>query len=434
MWKNKISVFLLILLVGILLTNEAMAQTSLSSPYSSFGIGNLSNSTNIRNKSLGGIGVGTRDNYNVNPKNPASYSGFDSTSFIFEGAVSGHYVTLKTDDVNESYSDASLSHLLFGFPVTDFWRSSVGLMPFSMMGYDATDFSYVEDVGNTQYIFNGSGGITQAYWGNSLQPFKFLSLGINTSYLFGTMSEVSKVTFPDSANMLSTLVTNTVSINDTYFDFGAQVHLTMDSIKSIELVLGLTYNPEQAISAKRSGLIRSYHGELSGVPLIRDTINMVVNELGKVVLPSGYGFGFSLSRKSRWLIGADYRFGKWEDFSSFGSPDSLTNSHKFNFGGEITPNPNSFSYVQRIEYRVGGYYNQSYLNLRNEQIKGFGITFGVGLPIRANMIRRTRSMINMGMEIGKRGTLTNGLIQEDFVNFHIGISIYEWWFFKRRYK
>lgn len=411
-----------------------MAQSSLSSPYSAFGIGNLSKVTNIRSRSMGGLGIGIRDNFTVNHTNPASYSGFDSTSFIFEGAASGHYITLKTEDINESYSNAALSHLLFGFPVTRWWKSSVGLLPYSMMGYDAIDVSFPELVGKTQYVFKGTGGISQAFWGNSIQPLKFLSLGVNTSYLFGTMDRGMKVTFPDSANLISSLVNTSITVNDLYFDFGAQFHIALDSIRGVNLVVGAIYSPEQELSARGNRMVQSYLGEIAGVPLVIDTISINADVPGTVVIPQTIGFGFSLERKNRWFVGADYEYGNWEKFKAFGESDSLTNSHSFRIGANITPNPNSFSYLQRVEYRVGGYYNESYLNLRNQQINGLGMTFGLGLPIRSNMIRRTRSMVNLGFEVGRRGTITNGLIQENYVNFHIGISIYEWWFFKRRYK
>jgi len=43
-------------------------------------------------------------------------------------------------------------------------------------------------------------------------------------------------------------------------------------------------------------------------------------------------------------------------------------------------------------------------------------------------------MLNFGFEIGQRGTTINNLIQENYFKIYFGISIYEWWFIKRRYK
>ena len=432
MWKISERLIVFAVLIAVLVPVHSDAQTSLSSPYSAYGIGNLSQVTNIQARSMGGVGIGLRDNFNINIANPASYTGFDSTSFVFEGGAGGHYITLTTDDLNEKYSAATLTHLLFGFPVMKWWKSSFGMLPFSTMGYDAIDFSQSQDVGNTRYIFKGSGGITQAFWGNAIQPTKNISLGVNIAYLFGTMDRVQKVTFPDSANFISSIANSSVSVNNAYFKLGAQYHAVIDSARGVNLVFGATYSPQQDLNARRSTMVRSYLGELSGVPLVMDTIHMIKDEPGKIVIPQGFGVGFSISRKNWWLVSADYEFGAWENYSSFGQSDSLTNSHRFRIGAQITPNPNSFSYIQRIEYRVGGHLTQSYLNLRNKQINGYGITFGTGLPVVSNMIRRTKAMINLGFEVGSRGTLVNGLIREQYFNVYIGISIYEWWFFKRQ--
>jgi len=90
--------------------------------------------------------------------------------------------------------------------------------------------------------------------------------------------------------------------------------------------------------------------------------------------------------------------------------------------------------LKRIEYRLGGRYYNSYLELKDNQLSGFGITFGFGLPLRSIALKGSKSMINLGAEIGRRGTIENGLIQESYTNLYLGVSIYEFWFFKRRYK
>lgn len=432
MWIFKKHFYIFILLIFWTLLSSG--QTNISSPYSAFGIGNLSEVTNVRSRSMGGLAIGIRDNFTLNLANPASFGGIDSTSFLFEGGASGFRISLATEEQTESYTSAALTHLFFGFPVTKWWKSSFGLLPFSTMGYDAVDNAFVENVGNTSYSFEGTGGITRVFWANSIQPLKYLTLGVNTSYLFGTMERISRVTFPDSSDMINSLVNSSITVNNLYFEFGAQFHKILDSIRETQFVLGVTYSPQQDISANGDWMVRSYLGELSGVPLIIDTINMIMDEPGTLRIPQTIGIGFSLSRSNRWFFGGEYKYGQWSNYLTFGMSDSLTDSHVFRAGAQITPNPNSFSYIQRIQYRVGGYYNQTYLKLREKQINRIGITFGLGLPVRSNMIRRTRSMINLGFELGRRGTLENGLVQENYLNFHIGLTIYEWWFFKRRYQ
>ena len=199
------------------------------------------------------------------------------------------------------------------------------------------------------------------------------------------------------------------------------------------LVVGGIYSPKVNLNATNKYLSRTYLGVVSGVEVFRDTIDYKESE-GTVVVPGGYGLGFSLNKIDHWLFGVDYKFVKWEDFRSFGRSDSLVNSHSFAAGGQYTPDFTSTSFGKRIDYRLGAKFSQSYLNLRNTQINTFGITFGVGLPLRSKSIRGSKSKINLGIEAGRRGTIENGLIQENYLNFYLGISVNEFWFFKRRYE
>ena len=410
---------------------QANAQSGVSAPYSAFGLGYLNQNNNARNMSMGGIGIGTRDYFTINIKNPASYSAFDTTSFVFEGAVAGNYLSLKSNDFNEGASTASLSHLLFGFPVTKWWKSSIGLVPFSTVGYDVNSTQNKEYIGNILYSYEGSGGISRFYWGNAIQPLKNLSIGFNMSYLFGTIDKSQNITFPDSAYRINSKINNQVSVGDLYFDFGIQYFKELK--KNLKLVVGGTYHPKLNINAKRTYYARSYLGSVSGVEFFKDTIAYFKDDKGKITIPEGYGIGFSLTKTDNWLVGFDYQFNKWKSYQSFDISDSLVNSHNFSAGGQLVPDYKSTSYLNRIDYRLGVKYSMSYLQLRDTRINGFGITFGVGLPLRSLAVRGSRSKINLGVEIGRRGTLDNELIQENYINVYLGVSIYERWFIKRRY-
>ena len=422
------------LVAGILFLISSISvfgQSSIGSPYSSFGLGNLTDDNNDRNRAMGKLGVGMRDYFTINFKNPASYTVFDSTSFLFEGGFKGNYSVLQTADLNEEYFNITLSHILFGFPVTKWWKTSFGLVPYSMVGYQVIDSDVKEDIGRVRYSFEGSGGTSEFYWGNAVQFTDFLSVGFNASYMFGTIEQIQRISFPDSAYIQSSRTNNSFTLNDVKFEFGAQYFTKINN--NLDLVLGATYRPKQDLKAKRSSLVNSYLGGSSGIDFDTDTISYIEDEPGIIVFPGGFGVGFSIAHGFSWLFGADYVYDQWEDYRNFNVSDSLVNSHTFKAGGHYIPNSNSFSYFQRVDYRVGFNYSLSNLQLRGEQLNGFGITFGVGLPIRSVMIRGSRSMVNLGFEYGRRGTLVNGLIKEKYYLFNVGITIYERWFIKRRY-
>jgi hypothetical protein len=67
--------------------------------------------------------------------------------------------------------------------------------------------------------------------------------------------------------------------------------------------------------------------------------------------------------------------------------------------------------------------------LYGTSINAFAVTGGVKFPFKRNP-----SNLNVGFEIGSRGTLQNNLVKNGFFNLSFGINIVENWFFKRRYR
>jgi len=66
---------LAVLFISVLITS-AFAQDN--SPYSRYGIGDLTSTTNINNRGMGGITAGYTDQLSVNFNNPASFSSFQA--------------------------------------------------------------------------------------------------------------------------------------------------------------------------------------------------------------------------------------------------------------------------------------------------------------------------------------------------------------------
>lgn len=421
---------LLIILVFHVFQYQTSAQNDLDSPYTAFGLGYLSNINSIKNISLGSLGISTRENNSINIANPASYTAFDTASFLFEGGVTSSYNQLKTEAISESFTSASISQLTFGFPINGWWKNSLGLLPFSKVGYNVNTEPFQNDFGTIAHSYQGEGGLSRVYWGNAFQPFKFLSIGFNASYLFGKINRIQKVSFPDSVYFVNTRIDNSVSYGDFFFEAGVQYFTKLK--KDITFVAGLTYRPQIEINAKKNYLVRSSLGETNDVEFFRDTIVQISSD-GEMILPAGYGAGVSLRRPNHWFVGLDYKAEQWEKYKNFGANDSLVNSSSISVGGYLIPDYTSNAYLKRIEYRLGGRYYKSYLELKDIQLSGFGITFGFGLPLRSIALKGSKSMVNIGAEIGRRGTMENGLIQESYTNFYLGVSIYEFWFFKRRY-
>ncbi len=418
------------LIILFLLCSVAMSaqKTRVSSPYSLYGIGNLTNTnTNVRSMAMGGIKFGLRDPSLINVANPASYTAFDTLSFVFEGALVAGLVTLKSASQSEQSNYATLNYLTFGFPITKWWRSSLGILPYSHVGYDVVQDEIIENVGLVRYLNDGSGGFNTVYWGNGFRITNNFSIGINASYVFGTIDNGLSVTFPDSLYYFSTRKDVSYSASDFVFSYGIQYTIPLK--KKLDLTFGAVFSNTSKLRAEKDYLVRNYYGEQNEIKNYLDTVDYDQGIVGDIVLPKSFGFGVVLKKKDQWLVGADVDWQNWKEFKMFGVSDSVQNRLSLSIGAQFIPDKYSiFNYYERLSYRLGFRYINSSLYLKGHQLNQFGISFGVGFPVW-----KARSTFNFGVEIGKYGTTADGLIQQNFVKFTFGISIHEHWFIKKRY-
>ncbi|MFH1120594.1 MAG: hypothetical protein V1775_12295 [Bacteroidota bacterium] len=427
MKSNKIIARLLIVLAFLSLNGQLSAQNRISSPYSMFGIGDLLTNNGVYNMAMGGISYGIYSPYFVNTSNPATYAAFDSLSFIFDVGAHTRQSKLITQDLTQTANHTSLGNLLFGFPVSRSWKSSFGLMPYSMVGYKMLDSRIDDAAGKVNFLYEGSGGVNQAYIGNSIALNKHFSIGFNFSYLFGTIYKTKADEFPDSIFKLNYKVISTAKVHDIYLNYGILYHNQRKT--GLHYSAGLVFSNSSKISVSENKLSYLYYKSSTGIDIPTDTILNESTVKGNLRLPMNLGAGFTLGKNDKWLVGADIQWQQWEKYSYFGTPDLLKNSMRVSLGGSFTPSVSTVSsYFQRITYRGGGRYTKSYLELEGKGINEFGISLGIGLPLP-----RTRSTINLAAEFGSRGTISNNLIKESFVKFTLGLSIFERWFIIRKY-
>ena len=91
----RILFFCLCLFCGIAVYGQDGAYGSFS-PYSIYGIGNISKEGTAFNKSMGGVGIATRNRRFINILNPASLTARDSLSFMADfGLSEGNTVYLS---------------------------------------------------------------------------------------------------------------------------------------------------------------------------------------------------------------------------------------------------------------------------------------------------------------------------------------------------
>ena len=421
----EITVFLLLLCGSV----NTFSQIRISSPYTRFGIGELrTNSYNTVLMSMGGIRNAPNGPNMINIYNPATYISFDSLSFVFEGGIMGSLGSIKTTSISEQTTYASLNHLLFGFQIKKWWKSSFGLVPFSDVGYNTVLEQQIQDIGRTMFQYEGSGGISQAYWGNAFKITDSWAVGFNFFYNFGTVDKARTVYFPDSLPYYqNTRLDNRIKVGGISFDFGVLNKRTVG--KDLILSSGLSFSLPQKINAKREYLANTFQGGLEIQEYFSDTIKYTPEEKGHINMPARFGLGVTLEDINHWKVGVDFNWQNWNSYEAFGYSDSLRNSWDIAIGGEFTPDLSSVSsYVKKIRYRLGARYAKTPIHIFDKNINEFGISFGFGLPIM-----RSRSVFNMGFEFGGKGTTANNLVKETYFKFTIGVSIFERWFVRRKY-
>ena len=92
--------------------------------------------------------------------------------------------------------------------------------------------------------------------------------------------------------------------------------------------------------------------------------------------------------------------------------------------------PNDVRYYKNIiAYRAGAYFTKDYYKVNGNPIYARGITLGATLPVF-----QWYNGVTLGIELGQRGSLKNNMILESYVNFSIGINLFDIWFQQYRYE
>lgn len=417
------------IIIGILLFPTilfAQFNNNTTSPYSRFGLGDLSSRSLGRTAAMGGATLASRNRLQINMSNPASYNSLDSLTFLFEFGLNGKFSNFKNDLGSTTASDVNFQYMAMNFRVTSWMGASMGLTPYSDVGYDIEIYDYLENTGNFFTRYYGDGSLSRAYIGAAIEPIKNISLGANLNYLFGTLTHNAELYFLDASDFYNAQKYERIRIRQFGFDFGLQATLPLKNDQKV--IFGAVLENKPEYTAFKSDIVQK--NLTSSSTTDQDTLNFQQEEKGIVKFPLTYGAGISYVKENTWEVNFDYYHQTWSDATFFGSINPvLTDLDKFAAGAEWIPDKFSIrSYIQRVAYRAGIKYEKSYLMLSNQQINDFGITFGVGLPIY-----RSSSTINVAAEIGRRGTKKNNLIEEKYAKLNLSVNLHDLWFIQRRY-
>lgn len=446
--KNTLSIisFLIILC-------HVTAQQSVVSPYSRYALGNINQNTLTPYMGMGSSSVGLCDSFFVNPANPATYSFIIRHRPVFDVGSIGSYTRFSSNTAEETSKTFALKNFVLGLPVAQRWGICLGLTPYSSIGYNVKYSEELATLGNVRYEMAGNGGINRVFGGASVilvnNKISKLSLGVNGSYLYGNMNFTRKAFMPATSGIYNTKIVNTRFVKGIMYDAGI---LYYGKIKPRTNILAAA-SVQLPTTVKSTQELLAYTFINQNTEAVLDTVNYTVTNNGKLLVPKNiaYALGFEFfsktkhaEKQSRFLITYQFKMQDWnkyyEEFNSTKTDSVLQNSLWLSMGMQYTPFHNITSGNHKLKiwevstYRMGIRYSNTGLQLNNKEITEYGISFGLTIPIFNSM---SLSSLNFAIETGKRGTMNNNLIMENYVIYSFGISFIphrnDVWFFKRKY-
>jgi len=445
-------------LLGVSVGLSFFSQNLNTSPYTRFGLGEITKPMTSHYFGMGGLSVSFSDHQQVNISNPATYSNLKKNNPVFDLGITGkmsNYRAESNGEINSTNGNSFLlNNMILGLPVSKRCGVTLGLLPYSTVGYDISSNTMLSD-DTVTYNYKGDGSVNRILLGtgydliNKGDTTRF-SAGVNASYIFGTLNRNNSVIFQEST-FYNSRVHNRMTLSGFSFDAGIHFYQEIKGKSENDrwiYQLGATQTFSTDISARRDFYAYSFIYNFSVQEIPKDTTYSYEDQGGSITLPDHFSIGMNLGRnkqdKNVWSIGAQFNIYNWDLYKEvFDNIESnyqeLSQMNELIIGGRITPslefdskNKNTF---EKSTYSFGLRYGNSFININDQQLTNYGMTFGISIPLLSS---RSLSRINISTELGRMGTLENELIEENYLKLAIGFSLapdtrYDRWFKKRKY-
>ncbi|PQA98024.1 hypothetical protein SAMN05421796_104253 [Chryseobacterium piscicola] len=409
------------------------AQSLSNSPYATYGIGDVKFDNTIETSSMGGISTAYISDFtsNFNFGNPANNTNFELTSIKLEATNENNYFKTNYNNTKSTKHSTYLSNISLAFPLSPKMKMGLLYQPYSSKSYDVLNSVETPAAsGNfNANRFTGKGTLNTAQAALSYNLGSGLSVGAKANFYFGNLYDINEFT-----------VTNAELING---------YETKNSIKNFNFTLGTSYQKLNTSTDKKltlgatatfgntSNMTTEYKNSTyyygTGETKIGESIIEQKNANSKNLMPLNASLGIGYGSNNEWFLSAQIDYKKGETISYFGKNFDFQDTYKISAGGWYLPNYNNFrSYFSRVVYRYGAFYERGGLKIANNSINKYGISAGVLLPFKTSNIQRM-SGLEIGVEAGKRGTLNDNLINQNYVNLKVGFNFADKWFRKNLY-
>lgn len=389
-----------------LITLPAQAQNSMtSSPYSMFGIGEPEPGLYGQNTGMGGVSYGMRHNMLMNIENPAGLTALDSKKLLIELSAFAKYESYASGKSSSQSFTGNFPAFMLGGRIAPRWYTAISLTPYSSVGYYFQSYQPIE--GNPYEThtstFTGSGGISRISLSNAYHLSKRWSMGLNISYLFGTITQ--------SEEQDKVIIDKKMYARSLYVNPGIQYHYS--SGNNLSFTVGAVYGYRKKLHISNEKII-SHDG--SGSPQKQKDQEQS--------LPQYFGIGASLQYK-KWTYALDYAFRQYSSLTSADKRIQFRDVHEGHIGICYLPDNYSDTYWKRVSYKAGIDVATSYMSIHGNS--GFSLRFnaGLGLPV-------FRGRINAGLFYDRMHYEKN-ILGRHIIGATVSITISEL-FYRRKFE
>ena len=454
-----------LVLAGFLtfLALSAQAQSpQVLSPYSAYGLGDISPGMFAKQRASGGVSLGIGDRFQLTPGLASSYAMLERPTFA--ASMRTQLVQEETAEGSFNRSVARFMGLAIGMPINNgSWGLGFGLTPQTDVGYEFSSFAPLNEGGQVEFEYTGSGGLNKMFGGLSKRLFqvqdslddalwKKAYFGASFNYLFGSIGNTRRAIYPRNQGYYNTNSTANVIIRDPSGDLSFQYEwgfkTTRVDKKQKERVskwvgtVGAFYGIPAKLGARRTDLTTTYFLTSLGIEVTQDTVEFIDRAKGNITTPAILGVGGGLTWNDRLSVALEYRTQDWSDLKvnveGWELPSELATRSSLALGVSYCPEgfgrEVSKGVWERTVYSMGLRQESDYLVINGSQLEGYAASAGISLPVAQRKTYKSRFTI--GTEVGSRGSTENGGIKESYVEFFAGFSITprlrDKWFQKRK--
>ena len=412
--KNFIKYLLLIISINFNLLSQNI------SPYSRFGIGEISPSFSTSFGLYNAPNVSSIRQDFINLQNPAAnsktrYTIFNIGSIFTKSNLADNFS--KVDNLD----DGAFNNVAIAIPIDipNGFTITSGILPFSKVNDEIKQIRKINSF-KVEEIFSATGGLTDLFLGASYSPLKNLYIGLTTDYIFGERSFNHKSEFIDTTFQSNKTLTkhseNAVGANFSfiYEKLNEKFNLSMFENLTIGSTLKL---PSKLNSKKTTYVERDYLHEDNYLTQFYDTlISSTTNSI-----PAKFTIGTSVTFNQK-LFSAEYSIQNWKNVFTNATPNvNFLADENYTFALTNIPTE-SQTFKDNITYSLGFAHRKTYLELNGNQILENYFSAGIGFPLSYT------GRMQLGLSYLKRGTKANNLIDENIFGAFINLTIGELWF------